>query len=252
VYFNYRKFILLIKFFTIERRSIDQKKLAPYNDILGVASTNVRAYSNGNDTFYSNESNYLYGIYMGLKWQCVEFARRWTFIRKSSVFESVEGANDMWNQLKYVERVVDKQKFPLKQHSNGSPYPPINESYLIYPIQKDMPYGHVAVIVEVLPNAIRIAEQNFYFHYWSHHYARQIPLVFRNGLYYVTDQYEVYGWIEIDDNKQLQPLDRSTAREIKMKDEQILDSSSSLFYANIHIYYCFLFVVLFISHLMFY
>jgi hypothetical protein len=46
---------------------------------------------------------------MGLKWQCVEYARRWTFLRKSSTFESVEGANDMWNQLKYIEKVDDYQ-----------------------------------------------------------------------------------------------------------------------------------------------
>jgi hypothetical protein len=158
----------------------------------------------------------------------------------------------MWNQLKYVERVADQQTFPLKQHPNGSPNPPIKDSYLIYPIQKDMPFGHVAVIVRVLPNAIRIAEQNFYFYYWPHHYARQIPVVLRNGLYYIKDEYEVYGWMEIDDNKQLKPLDESTATKIQMIQERILDSSSfSFFHTHIHIYYCFLFVVLFISHFMF-
>jgi hypothetical protein len=109
----------------------------------------------------------------------------------------------MWNQLKYVERVADQQTFPLKQHPNGSPNPPIKDSYLIYSIQEDLSFGHVAVIVRVLPNAIKIAEQNFYFYYWPHHYARQIPVVFRNGLYYIEDEYEVYGWMEIDDNKQL-------------------------------------------------
>jgi hypothetical protein len=187
---------------------------------------------------------------MGLKWQCVEYARRWTFLRKSSIFESVEGANDMWNQLKYVERITDQQKFPLKRHVNGSPNPPINESYLIYPIQKDMPYGHVAVIVKVLPHAIRIAEQNFNFYYWTHNYARQIPIEFRNGLYYIKDQYEVYGWMEIDDNKQLKLFDQLTATKIQMRSESILDSAS-YFHTNVHIYYCFLFLVLFISHFMF-
>jgi len=188
---------------------------------------------------------------MGLKWQCVEYARRWTFLRKSSVFESVEGANDMWDQLKYITRVNDNEKFPLIQHPNGSPNPPINESYLIYPIQRDMPFGHVAVIVDVLPNAIRIAEQNFYFYYWPYNYAREIPVTFQNGLYYIQDKYVVYGWIEIDDSEQLEPLNESTVTKIRMINERILDSSSSFFYRNIHIYYCFLFVVLFISHCIF-
>jgi glutathionylspermidine amidase/synthetase len=207
--------------FSIDRQSVDTKKLAPYNEIVGVASSNVAAYSNGNDSYYSNESSYLYGIYMGLKWQCVEYARRWTFLRKSSLFESVQGADDMWNQLKYVQRVTDKQKFPLIRHSNGSPNPPINGSYLIYPIQNDMPFGHVAVIVQVLPNAIRIAEQNFYFHHWSHHYARQIPVVFKNSLYYIEDKYAVYGWMEIDDNKQLEPLNKLVIEKIEIKNEPI-------------------------------
>ncbi|CAF4665954.1 unnamed protein product, partial [Rotaria sp. Silwood2] len=133
-----------------ERRSLSEKEIAPYNVIVGVASLNVAAYSNGNDKYISNEDNYLYEIYMGMKWQCVEYARRWTLLRKSSIFESVNSADDMWNQLKYIERIIDKEKFSLKKHSNGSPNLPINESYLIYPIQKDMPYGHVAIIFEVL------------------------------------------------------------------------------------------------------
>ncbi|CAF1298212.1 unnamed protein product [Rotaria sordida] len=50
--------------------------LAPYGALVGIASTNVSAYSNENDTIISNESNYLYGIYMGMKWRSVEYARR--------------------------------------------------------------------------------------------------------------------------------------------------------------------------------
>lgn len=152
---------------------------------------------------------------MGLKWQCVEYARRWTFLRKSSTFDSVRGASDIWNEIKYVERVNDKKTFPLKQHANGSPNPPTNESYLIYPVQKDMPFGHVSVIVDVLPNAISIAEQNFYFYYWTHNYARQIPVVVRNGLYYIADgEYVVTGWMEIDDRKQLKPLEQPVVTEM--------------------------------------
>ncbi|CAF2976531.1 unnamed protein product [Rotaria sp. Silwood2] len=233
-----------------ERRSLSEKEIAPYNVIVGVASLNVAAYSNGNDKYISNEDNYLYEIYMGMKWQCVEYARRWTLLRKSSIFESVNSADDMWNQLKYIERIIDKEKFSLKKHSNGSPNLPINESYLIYPIQKDMPYGHVAIIVDVLKNAIRIAEQNFYFNYWSKNYSRQIPVVFKNGLYYIQDEYEVYGWMEIYDNKQLKPLDNLTIEKIQMKNKKSLDLTSSSQKTN-HIYYFILFLIIFISHFIF-
>ncbi|CAF3917579.1 unnamed protein product [Rotaria sordida] len=227
-----------------EKRLVNEKRIARYNDIVGVSSSNVIGYSNGNDSFISNEDNYLYGIYMGIKWQCVEYARRWTFLRKSSIFESVNGANDMWNQLKYIENVVEKKKYPLKKHSNGHRNRPINESYLIYPIQKDMPYGHVAIIVDVLTNSIRVAEQNFYFHYWKGNYSREIPILFKNGLYYIEDKYQVYGWIEINDNKQLKPLDKLTIETIEKKNKFFLNSASYYQKSN------FIFFTLFIYNLM--
>ncbi|CAF4259220.1 unnamed protein product [Rotaria sp. Silwood2] len=233
-----------------EKRAVNEKKLAPYNSIVGIASSNAAAYSNGNDSYISYEDSYLYGIYMGIKWQCVEYARRWTFLRKSSIFESVNGANDIWNQIKYIERVIDKEKFPLKKYSNGCPIRPINESYLIYPIQKDMPYGHVAVIVDVLQNSIRIAEQNFYFNYWTKNYSREIPYQFINGLYYIQDIYDIYGWMQIDDQQQLKSLDNLTIEKIQMRNEKILDVTSSSQLTS-RIYYFLVFSVLFISQFKF-
>jgi hypothetical protein len=189
---------------------------------------------------------------MGLKWQCVEYARRWTYIRKSSVFPSIPGAADIWNELKYVERVSDKAQFPLKHHPNGSPKLPINETYLIYQVQKDMPFGHVAVIVDVLPNAIRVAEQNFNFYYWRRNYARQIPLVYQDGLYYIKDEYEVYGWIEIDDNQELLPLEESTGRKIEIENQRILNNGTTCSLRNNRVYiYYFLLFFAFIFYYMF-
>lgn len=219
-------FVRLVK----EKRSIEKEKLAPYNDIIGVASSNVVAYSNGNDSFISQEDSYLHGIYMGMKWQCVEYARRWTYLRKGAIFSSVDGANQIWDQLKYVEQVTDKQQFPLKQHPNGSPNLPLRNSYLIYPIQRDMPYGHVAIIVGVLPNAIRVAEQNFYFHYWNSSYAREIPVVKRNHLFYINDTYEVFGWLEIDDKNQLKPLTQLTAEKLQSIDNKSRSNSLQISY----------------------
>ncbi|CAF1357463.1 unnamed protein product, partial [Rotaria sordida] len=136
--------------------------LAPYGALVGIASTNVSAYSNGNDTIISNESNCLYVKDMYMRWQCVEYARRWLFIRKGCVFDSVDAANDMWSQLSFVQRVVDGKCFSLKKYQNGSKSPPKNESLLIYSLGEDMPFGHVSVIVDVLNDSIRVAEQNFH------------------------------------------------------------------------------------------
>jgi len=148
---------------------------------------------------------------MGIKWQCVEYARRWLFMRKGCVFGSIDGAADIWTQISNVQRVVDKQCFPLKQYPNGSPNPPINESLLIYKrSEPSMPFGHVAVIVDVLPGFIRVAEENYDAYYWSGNYSRQIPYVLINGSYYIQDDYSIFGWMSVSDNNQTKELDQIT------------------------------------------
>jgi glutathionylspermidine amidase/synthetase len=69
-------------------------------------------------------------IFTGMTWQCVEYARRWLFIRKGCVFDTVVGAADMWTQLNNVQRVVDRKCFNLKKYPNGSPSPPIKSIFI--------------------------------------------------------------------------------------------------------------------------
>ncbi|CAF3518297.1 unnamed protein product [Rotaria socialis] len=192
-----------------------EKRNVAFNSLLGTASINVPVYSNGDDSFFSGKSNFLYGVYTGVKWQCVEYARRWLFIRKGCTFADVYSANDMWYKLSYVEQVVDGKRFPLKTYPNGSPTKPKTESLIIYERNSKLPFGHVAVIVDVVPGYIRVAEQNYYYYYWSNSYARQIPLAYKNGRYYIEDHDRIYGWMEVQDNNhQLKPLDAATIKII--------------------------------------
>jgi glutathionylspermidine amidase/synthetase len=167
---------------------------------------------------------------MGMKWQCVEYARRWLFIRKGCVFKSIVGAADMWTELNNVRRVIDGKNFPLEKIPNGSPSVPKNESLLIYARSGiDMPYGHVAVIVDVLPGFIRIAEENYEFYYWSANYSREIKYKFINGSYWIEDEYPILGWMSIGANDdQTKPLDQSTIDAIiKLNQSSSLPSSCS-------------------------
>jgi glutathionylspermidine synthase len=103
---------------------------------------------------------------------------------------------------------------------NGSPHKPKCDTFLIYQRGAEIPYGHIAVICEVQDNFIRVAEQNYHFHYWPNNYARQIPLVYRNGLYYIEDKYTIFGWMEIENNSQLQPLNQTDINLILKKYQQ--------------------------------
>lgn len=183
---------------------------APFGDITGYASTNVPAYSNANDSYVSESYNYLHGVYTGMKWQCVEFSRRWLFIRTGCVFDNIDSAADMWGQTNTVQRVTDKRCFPFIKYPNGSSVAPKNGSLLIYKKGPNVPYGHVAVIVDVLPGYIRVAEQNYYPYYWSGNYSRQIPVVFADGKYYLMNDYPIFGWMTVVNIDKLQPLDQSS------------------------------------------
>ncbi len=63
-------------------------------------------------------------------------------------------------------------------------------------------YGHVAVIVDVLANFIRVAEEDYDDYYWSGNYSRQIPYVLKNGSYFIEDTMPILGWMGLDDHNQ--------------------------------------------------
>ena len=200
---GYKYFQLILE----KKMSKDEISLARFNEILGTASTNVPAYSNTDDETFSIGRHYLHGIFMGVKWQCVEYARRWLLIRKGCVFQNIRCAADIWTDMTFVERVTDGEKFPLISHSNGSPIFPKKDTFLIYCRSEEQPVGHIAVICDVGENSIRIAEQNNKFHYWNSEYARELPVVCKDGLYFIIDEDPLYGWMEIDDQNQLKTLE---------------------------------------------
>ena len=198
-----------------------RREIVPFNHIQGIACNNIYAYSNGEDDFFPVERHYYHGIFLGFKWECIEFVRRWLLMRKTCVFPNIPIAADLWNQLKTIERVTDGKQFPLNLHRNGSSDKPTRDSLLVYPRSAELPYGHVAIICDVIPGFIRIAEQNYEYYNWSDNYSREIPLVFRNNAYYIEDEHEVYGWMEIEDLEQLEPLDEGKLDFILKQYQQI-------------------------------
>ncbi|CAF1351055.1 unnamed protein product [Adineta ricciae] len=205
-----------------------RREVVPFNEIQGVTSTNVCAYSNGDDHFFSVERHYYHGIFLGFKWECIEFARRWLLMRKSCIFSGIPyAAADIWTKLQALERVTDGKQIPLIAHLNGTSDKPKRDSLLIYPRSPALPFGHVAIICDVVPGYIRIAEQNYEYYNWSDDYSREIPLRFENNCYYIEDQHEVYGWMEIDDIENLEPLDE-TKLDLILKQYQQTNSMGTL------------------------
>ena len=166
---------------------------APYGTVLGVGLGNVPAYSNCNAgcvVFAPNKND---GTYTGIKWQCVEYARRWLLVNKGVVYGDVDVAADIW-ALDFVTRIKDDAKLKMLTYPNGNATQPKVGDLLIY-AKAYLKTGHVAVISKIDPKAhtLQVIEQNYNNTKWADGYARSISYVQQDKKYWLLDSY-LLGW----------------------------------------------------------
>jgi len=125
---------------------------------LGKTKEGIVCYLNSKDK--GKETNFIKigseEIYTGLKWECVEFARRYLILTKGVTFDDVTTALDIPN-LKYF-RNLDGSIHPIHIFKNGN-YD-IKEGDLIV-MEDEMDTGHVAVVCGRNENELFIAEQHY-------------------------------------------------------------------------------------------
>ena len=179
-----------------------------FGTILGVAPGNVEVYSSDYNTADDEQlptrqsyRSYIDDVYMGYKWQCVEFARRWLYLNFGYVFDDVAMAYDIF-RLRAVRAVREDRILPLQSFLNGSKRHPEYGCLLIWNEGGDFETtGHVAVVTEVTPNYVRIAEQNYRHRLWpeGQNFSRQIDAeVGADGRYQIkcpTGGHAILGWV---------------------------------------------------------
>ncbi|MDP4984956.1 bifunctional glutathionylspermidine amidase/synthase [Pseudoalteromonas tunicata] len=190
-----------------------------FGTLLGYAPGGVAAYSSDYETAsklqYPKRSafrSHYDGIYMGYKWQCVEFARRYMYINHGYIFDDVAMAYDIFD-LRTVRDVKENQLLPLNAFVNGNKRHPEVGCLLIWKEGGEFEEtGHVAIVTEVTEQFVRIAEQNVGHALWSEgaNYARQLKAkVTKEGEYWITCSYgdaQILGWmIQTDDNEYAEP-----------------------------------------------
>ena len=147
-------------------------------DIFGMSLynfNNVCAYSNGNNKYVSNELNHSNGNFTGMKWQCVEYARRFIQTVYGVTFSEVDSAYEIPNAT--FTRLTDNkiiQPFIYRTNPNMVLFESFNNSLIIWAkdYESDAQHGHVAVIVYAKTDGIYVAEQN----YDNNDFYRYIPL----------------------------------------------------------------------------
>ncbi|MGD8569384.1 MAG: CHAP domain-containing protein [Gammaproteobacteria bacterium] len=172
----------------------------PYGQVLGVGVGNVPAYSNCNSDCVVFSPNKKDGTYTGIKWQCVEYARRWLLVNKGVVYGDVDIAADIWG-LDYVTRVKDKTKLKMLSYPNGNAKRPEAGDLLVY-AKAYLKTGHVAVISKVDPasKTVQVLEQNYNNTKWARKYSRIIPYVQHDNKYWLLDAY-LLGWKRVTANQ---------------------------------------------------
>jgi glutathionylspermidine amidase/synthetase len=168
-----------------------------YGVVLGQTDDGTEAYSNCRSDCVVFEPHHHEETYTGIKWQCVEYARRWLLRDKGVVFGDVDIAADIWNVVS-LQRPDGSGKREWAGILNGADAPPRVGDALIYD-EAFEGTGHVAIVVrvDITTQQLFVAEQNYLNAKWPADYARAIDYVAHKGRYWVLDPHLI-GWKRVE------------------------------------------------------
>jgi glutathionylspermidine amidase/synthetase len=211
-YFFYLPWCLPSAFRNINLTTNSTEKAEIFGTLLGYAPGGVAVYSSDYATASDEEfpsrrmfRSYIDGIYMGYKWQCVEFARRWMYLNKGYIFDDVAMAYEIF-ELRTVREISSNTLLPLQAFRNGSRCHPEPGGLLIWEEGGEFEEtGHVAVITSVSSTGLCLAEQNLGHKRWpeGQDYCRELRAkVTAEGDYWLECSYsdaKILGWMSQTD-----------------------------------------------------
>ncbi|CBZ27816.1 putative glutathionylspermidine synthase [Leishmania mexicana MHOM/GT/2001/U1103] len=193
-------------------------ELVPFDQVIGVTPDGLPVISNGNEFHFSNLQSVTPSYQalcsfdrkapvtvpyakLGVKWQCVEFARRYLASRKAVWTALMPIAADMWSAETPFVHVQDGTPVEFTRTPNRSHGPaPAMSDIIVWGQSEETPFGHVAIVTEVLPEAVRVAEQNQGFERWAQGmlYSREILMQRSSaGTVELVDNDPVLGWVTL-------------------------------------------------------
>jgi surface antigen len=119
----------------------------------------IPVYYNGSTDTNLGRNKSKNGYNYGLKYQCVEFVKRYYYDHLNHKMPITYGhAKDFFdNKIADGERNKDRD---LTQYQNGSKSKPKVDDIIVFDATEFNPYGHVAIISHVLEDEIVIVQQN--------------------------------------------------------------------------------------------
>ena len=135
----------------------------------------------GGDGRHTSDDGYNYG----LKWQCVEFVKRYYYDYLHHPMPNTYGHAKHFYHPDVVDGGMNLQR-NLRQFSNGGVYKPQVNDILVF---EGREYGHVAIISRVLNDEIEITQQNV-----GRSSRHQIKMLHKKGRYYLMNR-SILGWL---------------------------------------------------------
>lgn len=171
---------------TIASKLIDQQQIGDAVDSLN----GVLVFYNGMVAHTGERHLATTGYNYGLRWQCVEFVKRYYYdFLKHSMPNTYGHAKDFFNaQLKDGAKNTDRG---LIQYKNGSKTCPKKDDLLVFGAVPFNKYGHVAIVSAVNDKEIELIQQNPGPMAAS---RETYSLEKKKGLWYI-DRDDLLGWL---------------------------------------------------------
>ena len=130
------------------------------------------------------------GYNLGLKYQCVEFAKRYYYERYGHKMPNSYGhAKDFFDQS-LGDYGYNKQR-GMYQYRNVREYKPQVDDILVYGPHEGNPYGHLAIISKVGEDYVELVQQN------KGKRPRQKLNLVKYMEYYTVADYNIIGWLRL-------------------------------------------------------
>ncbi len=178
--------LLFVAFFICTSFSMTNPKIGDVIDRLH----GVPIYYNGSLLHVGGRNVAKDGYNLGLKWQCVEFVKRYYYEKYGHRMPNSYGhAKDFFD--KNIGDVGFNQARGLHQFKNVRYEKPQVNDILIYDAYEGNPYGHIGIIAEVGQDYVILVQQNV-----GKKTRQRLNLVEYNGIYTVAD-FDVLGWLRL-------------------------------------------------------
>jgi len=135
------------------------------------------------------------GYNLGLKFQCVEFVKRFYYEFYDFKMPQSYGHAQEFFDWSLANGELNPAR-GLFQYRNGGTSRPVQNAIIIFGNDPSTPYGHVGIISKVTDRQIEMVSQNNGRNQKS---RSKIPLKMKNGGYYIDSKY-VLGWLAIQSN----------------------------------------------------